>query len=542
MVVAKSAGKIAVDMTVPTSGTWYMFLEDPPGGGFLFTDNDYCNVRDEFSSSIISLWFTVASRTNMGDGTQRYTCTYRSGDRTSQRVYMMGLPVVDYGASGQGYLLMAADDANSPTQSPYYSVRTWSTEPYSGTLPNTVERVRLGNMREAFGTGANDRFGIGIGDYSGGNYLSYNAESANTFRLKAGSGTVSLDADGIKIDVNDAWENHRAYQFVSGATTYSRLAARSTALSENMLSIDALAISGKSSKVWINAYGAASFSGYMRLEAKSGTSYVSALTINASPDGTTSVILDANNIYLYENARISGGLYVGTTGTAPPTGTITCTTYARIGYGLYVGNAGGANPGTGAITATSHARLGGGLYVGGTGVAPTTGIIQCTSHLKAGGGLVAGSTSLTPGAGSLLYTGALTPYKNSTTYTGYAYVPLTIPLTSTSWDGDAYSNVAGGTSMNLSTVFGLPANVKAVNMTITAKDSAAIAASNDFYIAVGPGATWWYQMACRPIGADIQAEITGIVNTNGTSTIYYGIKASGAGTMDVWIRIFGYFI
>lgn len=60
-------------------------------------------------------------------------------------------------------------------------------------------------MRGTFGTGANDRYGIGVGDYSGKNYLSYNAETASEFVLMAGDGAVKINEGGITIfDAGDA--------------------------------------------------------------------------------------------------------------------------------------------------------------------------------------------------------------------------------------------------------------------------------------------------------------------------------------------------
>lgn len=62
-------------------------------------------------------------------------------------------------------------------------------------------KVRIGNMRGSFGTGSNDRYGFGVGDYSGGNYLSYNANVLDEFILKTGDGNIKLDPAGIGITV-----------------------------------------------------------------------------------------------------------------------------------------------------------------------------------------------------------------------------------------------------------------------------------------------------------------------------------------------------
>ena len=53
---------------------------------------------------------------------------------------------------------------------------------------------------------------------------------------------------------------------------------------------------------------------------------------------------------------------------------------------------------------------------------------------------------------------------------------LTTPLTSSSWDGDAHSTEAK-TKIDLSAVFGAPANIKAVSVRVLARDSASAASS-----------------------------------------------------------------
>lgn len=195
LVVSKSSGVLAADMAPGASGTWLMYINDPPGGGFLFSSGDYCRLKTEYSGGVSDLWFTVASPTDNGDGTQRYTCTWVSGTRNI--TLPAGSPVVDYGASGAGYVWITADEATSFGYGPNLSIATWASDPSIST--NHSLKARLGNMRGSFGAGANVRYGFGVGDYAGGNYLSYNAETANAFVFKAGGGNVQIDGDGILI-------------------------------------------------------------------------------------------------------------------------------------------------------------------------------------------------------------------------------------------------------------------------------------------------------------------------------------------------------
>jgi hypothetical protein len=191
MLVTKSGGVLYADMTVPTSGTWTATIEDPPGGGFLFADGDICRCKTEYASGIADIWFTVSGRTDNGDGTQGYTCTYSSGDRSVQRVYPAGAPVVDYGVSGDGGLLLTADDGVG--NAPFLSVFTHAGSPWS----TQTEHLRLGNLN-GLADYAADAYGIFIGDYAGGKWLSY--DPTNSLRIRGDAlveGTVTADKLGI---------------------------------------------------------------------------------------------------------------------------------------------------------------------------------------------------------------------------------------------------------------------------------------------------------------------------------------------------------
>lgn len=126
---------------------------------------------------------------------------------------------------------------------------------------------------------------------------------------------------------------------------------------------------------------------------------------------------------------------------------------------------------------------------------------------------------------------------------GPIYHPLTTPLTSTSWDGDAYSTTAK-TEINLNTVFGVPAGAKAVQVWVAAQDSGSEAGTN-IAVLLSPNATaaqgpvW-----CRLDGTpnDHYHSESGKVPCNASGNIYYQVAASGVGTMDIWIQIWGWWI
>ena len=117
---------------------------------------------------------------------------------------------------------------------------------------------------------------------------------------------------------------------------------------------------------------------------------------------------------------------------------------------------------------------------------------------------------------------------------------LQVPLTSTSWDGDSYSTTAK-TLIDLSAVFGVPAGVKAVLLFVWVRDSGS--ATNDTYLILGPTNSNLVGMAIDPHAVnDRIRRATIIVPCDANGDIYYQIGASGAGTFDVFIQIWGYYI
>jgi len=123
------------------------------------------------------------------------------------------------------------------------------------------------------------------------------------------------------------------------------------------------------------------------------------------------------------------------------------------------------------------------------------------------------------------------------------FVPLATPKTSSSFNGDSFSTVGTATQIDTSSVFGLPAGVKAILLEITVRDSGSAAATN-LYLEVGPSATITYALSCRPHGRpdDSWESVLGIVPCDVNGNVWYKILASNVDTMDVWLRIFGYWL
>lgn len=123
---------------------------------------------------------------------------------------------------------------------------------------------------------------------------------------------------------------------------------------------------------------------------------------------------------------------------------------------------------------------------------------------------------------------------------------FTDPLTSTSWDGDARSTTAK-TLIDVSATFSnaagetVPAGARALLVQLACNDSAS--ATTNCFFAVAPNDTdGSYQLVCKPYdrGNDIVEHEQGPVNCNADGDIYYQCVASGANTLDVTMRIWGY--
>jgi hypothetical protein len=161
-----------------------------------------------------------------------------------------------------------------------------------------------------------------------------------------------------------------------------------------------------------------------------------------------------------------------------------------------------------------------------------------------------GPIRIMPGAGgativesSLNYDGDLVATRNSADYTGYIFVPLTTPLTSTSWDGDAFST-ASKTLIDLSAVFGVPAGVKAVLVECAVRDSASSGVTSFQGVILGPtnAANLGRDFACNAMPNDSYARAQGVIPCDANGDVYYQTTASGSGTLDVAIEIWGYWI
>ena len=121
------------------------------------------------------------------------------------------------------------------------------------------------------------------------------------------------------------------------------------------------------------------------------------------------------------------------------------------------------------------------------------------------------------------------------------WVYLAAPLTSTSFDGDSFSTTAK-TVMDLSALFTVPAGIKAVLVTVTYRDSASATADCLLILSPNNSAGSGIEFRCWGQVNDFWSNGTGIIPCDANGDIYYQCFASGAGTLDIYIQIWGYLV
>lgn len=121
------------------------------------------------------------------------------------------------------------------------------------------------------------------------------------------------------------------------------------------------------------------------------------------------------------------------------------------------------------------------------------------------------------------------------------FVPLTAALTSTSWDGDSFSTTAK-TTLDLSSVFSAPAGIRAVLFRVRVNDSGSAAQNTWLILSPNDTATQGIYARCPRSGNDHYGDYCIVCPCDASGDVYYQIQASGAGTLDVVLQIWGYWI
>lgn len=203
--VFKSAAALASDYTAPGSvgASNTMRTKNSLAGAGLLAVNDIIRIKSWNGTAVRDLWFTVTALGTGYGNAQDYTVRLESG--TVSTTFSAGTAVADYGPSGMGFLLMSADGTIGSSAN--LSIATHAGAPWT----TQTLRVRLGNLNGSYGA-VSDLFGIGVGDYSGGNYMLYNSSSG--FVIKGGGGKIVIDGTSLSLSADGG----SYFLWMSGAT------------------------------------------------------------------------------------------------------------------------------------------------------------------------------------------------------------------------------------------------------------------------------------------------------------------------------------
>lgn len=113
------------------------------------------------------------------------------------------------------------------------------------------------------------------------------------------------------------------------------------------------------------------------------------------------------------------------------------------------------------------------------------------------------------------------------------------PLTSGTWDGDSFSTSTGTIDWNA--LYGVPDNATAVWLFVMARDSGSAGAATQGcrirLYATNTATNPWLQLNLAGEPSDFWRTTHGPVAIAADGTSYYSITATGAGLMEVYIRV-----
>ncbi len=123
-----------------------------------------------------------------------------------------------------------------------------------------------------------------------------------------------------------------------------------------------------------------------------------------------------------------------------------------------------------------------------------------------------------------------------------SWIWLTTAYTNASWDGDAKSD-GDSAVLDLSALFGIPASIQAVLISVLARDSGSAAGTPS--ISVKPtlaSSDRCLEVRLEGVTNDGFRSCMAWVPCDDNGDVYVLIDASGASTLDVWLTVWGYIL
>lgn len=153
-----------------------------------------------------------------------------------------------------------------------------------------------------------------------------------------------------------------------------------------------------------------------------------------------------------------------------------------------------------------------------------------------------------PMPGGIQVKGSVQRVRGGTEYDGGIFVPLGYDadhpiLVPTGFNGDAFSTVASNTAISV-VAAGVPSGARAVLLRARSRDDASASTSGaGINLTARSDATRSaLSCICGGLPNNYSQATSGIVPCDTDGNIYYITTASGVGTLDVWIEIWGYWL
>lgn len=317
LMVAKASASLRAVATFPAVSGSYTFYVNESGR---FATNDIVRLKDFGQDT----WGTVTGVS--GDGV---TVDVESGGSTT---FPIGHPVVNYGPSGQGLILLTSNDIgiqNAPSLSMFsHAGSPWST---------ITEYIRLGNLDD-WGGFSTETWGLGIGRYAA-NYPNFYVDATNgnlkmrlyttdymVFAYNGGSpyaritgdleinggsvtfggGVGTLDDNGITIDITTAYAGPRAYRFYYSGAVRSMMDAYASA-GLNVLRINVEEYAGKDTTLHLYTNTQNGYTGKIRLETRMGgvaRGYIDFWPHTNSANDYQYMEISANEIWMTRQSKL----------------------------------------------------------------------------------------------------------------------------------------------------------------------------------------------------------------------------------------------
>ncbi len=204
--ITKSMASLSRDFQIPgNGGTRTLYVKDIDGipDTAVFENNDYVLLRifDRSGGGLVvaNVWGQVTNYTNLSAGEQSWTFTARSvGSGIPDQYIRSGSPALDFGQSGDGYIVSTTLDAAG---SPYERISTWRGNPY--TPANRTAHAQWGNLDGL--AGIDREFGF------------YAGLSPSSARIVASDTRVALHS--VPLSMYSGGENAQIFLFSVKLTT-----------------------------------------------------------------------------------------------------------------------------------------------------------------------------------------------------------------------------------------------------------------------------------------------------------------------------------